>query len=408
MKSKNRSVVIQSLLVAFFADIRCINWGLTQGGFVGEGVMSALYVGVVGLIVLSVLFSSNNIISGFSGYSIFLPLYLLLFYALTTVLVDAPVVSIPFFLIFTITAFLIPFITRVDSKLMLKAMMIYPCFAILRLQSVFASSLSWKMLLPMDVSYGYLVPIVANIVYLKFYYKGETFLQKCITLISSLINLVFFIYILLFGSRGPLLCIFLLLCVLWCLKIESSIKVSFSKLRLKVIIIAGLVFMAFFVPLLSFIEGELSKNGIEIEAISKMIRLQDEDGDLSNGRNYLNTLTWDGILASPLLGNGLDQFDNNYPGESYPHNFLLQILYDGGIWLFLILSPIFIRSIKFLRSRTYNEYAMYMTLFFASVPGALFSQDLWAIPILWMFFGLSVSKIFVAESKSQIIYTPSK
>jgi hypothetical protein len=166
--------------------------------------------------------------------------------------------------------------------------------------------------------------------------------------------------------------------------------------------------MAFFVPLLSLIEGELSKNGIEIEAISKMIRLQDEDGDLSNGRNYLNTLTWDGILASPLLGNGLDQFDNNYPGESYPHNFLLQILYDGGIWLFLILSPIFIRSIKFLRSRTYNEYAMYMTLFFASVPGALFSQDLWAIPILWMFFGLSVSKIFVAESKSQIIYTPSK
>ena len=59
-------------------------------------------------------------------------------------------------------------------------------------------------------------------------------------------------------------------------------------------------------------------------------------------------------------------------------------------------------------SKFNNEYAMYMTLFFASVPGALFSQDLWAIPILWMFFGLSVSKIFVAESKSKIIYTPSK
>ena len=400
MKSlNNKIVVLQSLLVAFFADIRCINWGLTQGSFVGEGVMALLYIGVVGLIMLSVVFSQMKLRYNFRTYSVFFLLYLLLYYALTSAFVAPPVISVPFFLIFTITAFILPHLTKVDAKIMLKAMIIYPFFSIFRLQSIFASTLSWKMALPMDVSYGYLIPIVANIVFLAFYFKEERTLAKVVMILFSLINLVFFIQILLFGSRGPLLCVFLLICVLCCLKLDSHKKVKVNKRRVRITLITGIFVAIFFIPFLSLLEGWLANWDIEVSAISKIIRLQAEEGDFSNGRDELNTLTWNGIYNSPIFGHGLDQYDNNHPGESYPHNFLLQILYDGGIWLFLIMSPIFIQSIKFLKDRSYSEYAIYLTLFFASVPGALFSQDLWNIPVLWMFFGFVVSKVFVVTPK---------
>lgn len=38
-----------------------------------------------------------------------------------------------------------------------------------------------------------------------------------------------------------------------------------------------------------------------------------------------------------------------------------------------------------------DNYSYLSSMFFASVPGALFSQDLWAIPILWVCFGSMIS-----------------
>lgn len=398
MKLDSKIILVQSLLVAFFADIRCINWGLTQGGFVGEGIMALLYISIVGLIVISVMFSKTKMRDNLRSYSVFLPLYLIVYYVLTNVFVAQPVISVPFFLIFTITAFLIPHITRVDAKIMLKAMMIFPFFSIFRLQSIFASTLSWKMSLPMDVSYGYLVPLVANVVYIAFYFKNEKKISKVATILFSLINLVFFIQILLFGSRGPLLCIFLLIGVLFCIKFDQQNRVKLNNRRIRISLIIAVFLAIFFIPILTLLNSWLANWDIEVDAISKVIRLQTEQGDFSNGRRDLNNLTWNGIYNSPIFGHGLDQYDNNYPGESYPHNFILQILYDGGIWLALIMSPIFIRTVKYFKNRTYGEYSIFLTLFFASVPGALFSQDLWNIPILWMLFGFVISKSFVQSN----------
>ena len=391
-----RIVYIQSLLIAFFADIRCINWGLTSGGFAGEGVMSILYIAIVGLIFVSTLFTLKKIKSSFSSYSIFLPIYLLVFYLITSVIVAAPVVSISYFLIFTIVAYLIPHITIVSSKLLLKAMMIFPSFAVLRLQAVFASSVSWATRLPMDVSYGYLIPIVANIVFLWFYFKDESRGAKLITLVFSGINFVFFLNILLFGSRGPILCIFLLLCFLWCIRINHFTGFKIDKRRLYILLFSGILIVAFFIPVMSYMNDRLFEYGIEVDAISKIINLQDA-GDISNGRNDLNEKTWIGIINHPILGNGLDQYDNNYPGDDYPHNFILQILYDGGILLFLIFLPVFRKIPGYLKTCSRDDLAVFSVFSFASVPGALFSQDLWCIPVLWMFFGLMCSKYFTVR-----------
>lgn len=391
----NNIVIIQSLLVAFFGDIRCINWGLTQGGFVGEGVMSLLYIVVVAFILLTSIFSLKHVKSNLSKYSIFLPLYLIFYYALTYIFIVPPVVSVSFFMIFTIAAFLIPHVTRVDAKLMLKAMIIFPAFAILRMDSVFASVVTWATRLPMDVSYGYLVPIAANIVFLEYYFKKESLINKIIMLLFSIINLIFLLQIILYGSRGPMLCIVLLICFLWCVNHNLYQGVVVNKARVRFIFMAGIFIVLCFIPLLSYLDNLLAGWGVEIDAISKMLYLQEADGDISNGRNSLNQLAWNGICESPLWGNGLDQFDNKYPGESYPHNFLLQIFYDGGVILGMVLLPIFMNIRRFFKNASQQELAVFSTFFFASVPGALFSQDLWCIPILWMFFGLVCTKSFV-------------
>ena len=395
MKSLNNTIVVQSILVAFFADIRCINWGLTRGGFVGEGVMSLLYMGIVGLIIVSTIFSKRKIGSSFKAYSIFFPIYLLLFYVLTNLFISSPVVSFPFFLIFTISAFLIPHITLIDSYTMLKTMMILPSFAIVRYHSVFASVVDWTTRLPMDVSYGYLIPILANVVFMWYYFREEKIGAKIITLLFSLINLVFFLNILLYGSRGPILCVFLLLCALWCVKLKDNDNFQINKNKLFVLLLLVVSVVLLSTPLLIYIDGALNKYGIEVDAITKMVYLQDMEGDISNGRSELNAITWKGIMEHPLFGNGLDQYDNNNPGEDYPHNFILQILYDGGLFLLLLFMPIFIRIPKYLKFIRIHELLIFFVLFFGSVPGALFSQDLWCIPVLWMFFGLMCSKQFV-------------
>lgn len=401
MKNNNsRLIVIQSILVAFFADIRCINWGLTKGGFVGEGAMSLLYIVIVGLIIVSTVFSRRSLAYSFRGYSIFFPLFLLLFYAVTSIFVAPPVVSIPFFLIFTIIAFLIPHITLVNSYLMLKSMMILPSFAILRFHDVFASVVDWTNRLPMDVSYGYLIPIIANIVFLWFYFKEENKFAKLVTIIFSTINFLFFLNILLFGSRGPLLCVFLLLCILWCIYIKADNLLIINKKRIMFLTVISAMLFVFFNPILRFLNDYFVDYGLEIDALSKMVYLQETGADISNGRSSLNAITWKGIMEHPILGNGLDQYDNNNPGEDYPHNFLLQILYDGGLFLLLLFMPIFKRIPKLLKNCKKNELVVFLVFFFGAVPGALFSQDLWCIPVLWMFFGLMCTKQFVINSNN--------
>lgn len=53
------SVFALSVIIGFFADIKCINWALVYGGFVGEGLMNVLYPIVIALILL---FTANNYI----------------------------------------------------------------------------------------------------------------------------------------------------------------------------------------------------------------------------------------------------------------------------------------------------------------------------------------------------------
>lgn len=379
-------VLVQTLILAVFLDTRCLNWAITKFFSLGEGLMAPLYISEILMIFVCALLSKMKI--RIPGYCIFLSLILIAFYILTGFFVHPPKVSVSYFSVFTIASFLIIHFVKVDVRLLLKATMFLPAFSILKVNVVFSSYVDWALKLPMDISYGYLVPIVANIIYVHFYFKDERKLQKIILLIGSIINLVFCTYIVLFGSRGPMLCIAILLMTLFVIKYKSDGRVGINRKRIRLVLLAGIAVTLFFIPLLGILSNALSNYNIEIDAVQKMLQLQEEEGSIANGRDDLSALAWRGFLNNPILGNGLDQFDVNYPGASYPHNFVLQILYDGGILLLLIMFPIFVKMKSVLKKYNREELALFFLIFFTSVPGALFSLDLWEIPILWLCFGL--------------------
>ena len=143
----------------------------------------------------------------------------------------------------------------------------------------------------------------------------------------------------------------------------------------------------------------MEKFGINSTALEKIVRLSAEE-NLSNGRNNLQIIALNGFWDNFLFGNGLDRFDAN-TGLAYPHNFVVQILYDGGLLLFcVLLFPIVTKTILNYKKCSYNRYVVQSFLLFSSVPYAFFSQDLWENAVFWLFVGSLFSSTFVNSNNN--------
>lgn len=394
-------ITIGSILTALFADVKCVNWGLAKGGFVGEGVMAPLYIGTIGTIIVVSLLANRNCLKNIPKLSILFAISLFLFYYVTLWLVGKPRINFYFFLVFTISAYFIPQMALVHTRTFLRYVMFLPSFSILNINRIFASYLTWMDVISMDASYGYLVPIIANIVYVLTYYSNENKKHKIITLVISFINFVFFIQLLLYGSRGPLLAILLLFIFIYVVKKREGLGIYIHVKRMWRMVVLSF-FLIFALPqMASVLDDTLSSMGYHSYALQKIVRL-DETGNQSNGRGGLVEKTISEIPDNLLFGHGFDRFEANHPGLPYPHNFVLQILYDGGLIFFVVIfSLLFYKGRKLLKRCTKDEYIMFIFLFFSSVPGALFSQDMWQISILWMFFGYVSSRRFIYQNNGK-------
>ena len=392
-------VVIQSFLFAFFADLKCLNWSFVYGGYLNDGAMGALYPAVLLLILVCAITGKNNLTYRLSNYTIFIVVALIAFYALTITVVGPPRISVPMFAVFVICAYLIPSFIYVNSKIVIKAMMFFPFFAIFRLEQVFKFYSYWTHTISMDTSYGFLVPIVANVVYVFFYFKGEGKIGKIVTIALSIINLVYFYQILQYGSRGPILSVLLLVLFLWIFKWKRGNGIKAQKNRLWIGIVSVVFTVIFFFPILGAIDDAFISRGIEVHFIKKTFSLGVE-GNLTNGREGIASMTMKGFYESPILGHGVDRFEAN-TGIIYPHNFILQALYDGGILLLLILLvPVGYLAVRKLQNCSIDELSLFSALFFSSVPGALFSGNMWNLSIMWLFFGYVCSRKTVAGEET--------
>lgn len=347
---------------------------------------------VIGLVLTGIGRQTKYITNSIFNY-VGISLLCIIWYIFTITFIGNPSVSIQHFCIFTIAAFLLPGIVNIDTRIFLLSLLIIPSIGILYFDQIILNSISEEGVLSMGKCYAMLVPVLANIVYLRFFFKKEKIFMRILILPFTIINIFYLMQITIFGSRGPILCAFLLFVA--CLIIEVTVEghIKIHKERMFVILIGIIVLIFFFIPILQTVSDFLQNYDVHINFVDKFLRLN-SIGDIDNGRRLISAMTIKGFFEAPLLGHGIAQFENN-TGESYPHNFLLQMLYDGGIVLTGgILIPICRSIIKKIRNVNSQEAICLILLFFASVPGAMFSGDLWNTEILWLFFG------FVLKGKS--------
>ena len=401
------SVKLLTVVTAFFCVIKTVNAYLTAGAEddSGGGLMALLYAVTVVTAFGGGILLKKNIFTYLSSTAIFIVIWLLCFYVFTIAIVGGvPYTSFVFFIVFTIAAFLMPSFVIVDARLFLKAMMTFSIPALFKLNEIFIMPNLFSNTISMGISYAFLTPVLVTIVYLSIYFKDESFFQKCITIVLAAVNAVFSVFLIMYGSRGPVLAIVATVAFLFIVKPKNEGSgVRIIKKNFTVAFVVTVVAAIAFVTLLSVFQKKLLSYGLSINFIDKFLRLND-DNDMTNGRSELYEMAIKDFFESPFWGNGFDLFSYIHSGVdvNYPHNFILQILTDGGLILLFVLGiPLMRGIIRKFKNCSRNEYAVFAALMLGSVPGALFTGDLWRNITLWIFFGMVVSKNFVWSGRSR-------
>ena len=166
-------------------------------------------------------------------------------------------------------------------------------------------------------------------------------------------------------------------------------RVVWSLLFLTAIVFAVLFYDWIIITLYKIMDSQ----GIRIYSIDKMYRGILAD-DVTNNRVELYQYAWNGFLASPIWGNGIGSFVVKY--GTWPHNFVLQLLYEGGILMFLLVVIPLAKIVLFvLKSNAIPpiDYAMFVCLFAISVPKVLVTSELWTVQCFWLLLAFGMMRM---------------
>jgi hypothetical protein len=396
MRTRKIDTYVSSVAVAFYAVVPTLNMILTRitgGG--GEKFMARLYLLVLGVLFLSILFFRGKSFKPYQQFWVVL-LFVASAFLLTRLFGANSLLEPLYFFMFTIVSFVIPQLVTVDVKTMLRAMMVIPSFGIVFFNQIF----EWEInnTVTMELTYSFLSPIVASFVYLFTYFKVDTLKEKIVFGLFASINVVYFVFCLLFGSRGPSLSVFLCILFLLCTSTRNgecgySVKPVFWFWLFVIILISS-----HFEDLLRLGITLVNSFGLEAESFQRALDLY-MMGNLDDGRAVIVPKAISGFFDSFVYGYGLSS-SQMITGHPYPHNFLLQLLLDGGIILFLaVMVPMISSLYRVFKRCSYDEYVLICVLFFASIPGALFSLDLWTNQRVWLFMGFLLSRRFVQSAR---------
>lgn len=374
-----------SILVAIYINIPSLNQIFIAflPGMAGK-MMTLLY----GISIAGVIFAATYCILNNRKVDMKLFLYILgivFVFLLTCCFASYTSLNIFDFISYTIVALLIPLFFKIDAKLFLRTTIFCSFWGIFFINDIFELTGSSYQTITMGVSYAFLPSIIVSIVYLFMYIKNDSKKEKLFCGLGILVNAVYLLKILQYGSRGPVLCIATCLCFLFCFRYKNE-KNGIETIAGKFIVLIGIIFLCVINiwTILEWVQTFLNSYDIHINTIDKIFRLVSSSKDISNGRTAITEVVIGGIFESPVWGHGMSTTMHNL-NIVYPHNFILQLMYDGGLLLTIpILFSILFGLIKIFKSCTFDEYAIVCAMFFMSVPGALFSGDLWESNRLWL------------------------
>lgn len=384
---KKKKEEFYSILCAVFLSVQSINHIIVAFLPSTKGLaMMILYLITGGLILVIAIIEMTK--SGKVYASNAMPIFLvMIYYIFTLIMGNISDLEPSQFFSMTIVAMIAPMVKKINSKTFIKSLILLPLPGIFVLNKIFVTRGIRAEIIGMGLSYAFIPSIIATIVFLFKYFKESKY--KLIYSIAMIVNLIYAWKVIQYGSRGPLLCIVSCFVLVLTLDIKTNGGIFFQSIKIFIIsVIVAILLMNFF-EILEWVLIELTGRGININAISKIFRLQQSSGDISNGRIIIWQTVAKDILKSPILGHGLSTTQYNL-GIIYPHNFILQFLYDGGIILTVPIAYAFLRGvIAWFKRSDLDLFCIGVVLFSISLPGAFLSGNLWENGRLWfclMFF----------------------
>ncbi len=239
--------------------------------------------------------------------------------------------------------------------------------------------------------YTVLTPALFAIIHFKMYGKQANIVTK----IAYLYNLYVLILMVMYANRGAVVCVIFCVAIVLINDYDGEEKRQLSVVKIAVIIVICVGVIVFLLNALEILEA-LAKwcqeNMSSVPSfITKMIKYM-SIGDVSDGRDNISQVTWEAILKNPILGNGVKTFEdytaiNARRSWVYPHNYILQYLFEMGIIVGMI--PIYFSlsmtaKVLLRRIAEKKEFVFCAALVVSCIPKLLFSTETWTSTSIWM------------------------
>lgn len=247
----------------------------------------------------------------------------------------------------------------------------------------------------MAISY-YMLPLYISII-MMFFLEQEKHIKKFIIrcVIYVIVFFPYFEFLFLYLSRGAILAVI----IVWilCFLQRKSLKQRITILLVLAILITFT--SCFALNILKTTQNILNKFNVSFSFVNKNIKLL-EEGKVGDGRDVIYNNAIKDIINQPIVGNGIGYFKAVY--NTYPHNFILQLWSEGGIFFLLIfLIPIIkITFIMIFKEGQSDKYMFLLIfLFGASIIRLLLSFELWKDMFFWMYLYLALLLSYKDDKK---------
>lgn len=275
----------------------------------------------------------------------------------------------------------------VNTESVLKYITVASILTVFAYNSIFAYQFVTLNQASMGAVYSVLPIATAGVIHFIYYRQNE----KKLFYIFYIPIIILLFGIITYANRGTVLSFIVLILVIAMNRPQNfrgDVKVISNKKRIAMLAVCIVGFIA----VLNFNEIFLALYNVASEKFGTLpsifVKMNKYIGldDISNGRSEVYEAAINYIKQSPFFGYGIETFESytNYP---YPHNFVLQLIFEGGL-LFAIIptAAIIISCIRlfFSQMKDENLCVILMLLIVQVIPRFLVSATIWRSRCFWI------------------------
>lgn len=401
LRIKNFTVTINSCVIASTIIINTVYAIFTTGmGINGVSTIFLLGMYALGLVNILMHISQRYFIDRSKVVKIIiLEIFLLLSYVFTTFFAMVPTEFSLWKYVFYCFLPVLFLLYEYDTEKVLRYGMYMSLISVLGINSLLIDqgiSSSFA-----QTSLGTIYDLLPGIILAGFHFfyynreKANTFTKICY---------VYYLYLLvrmlLVIVRGAMLTLMFAIVLVYINRPKDN-KIEIKKLssRKKLILFLGAILAVLalqnFDIIIEWMYNTLQGYGINFGVITKFYIYIINDNITDNREPYY-ALVKEMFFKSPIWGTGVQTFyAYSYDGVSYPHNYLLQFLFEGGLLLATPLTFISIRElyrVSFSKYEKKDDFVFAACLVILSVVPGLFSMNIWYNRAFWLVIAFGLIK----------------